>query len=138
MLQLSLILGMAVALPIAWCLSEFQSRRWLRILLGTLAIFWSSALATGVGMLESLNSNAWFGSVTKDLIQNTIKELEAGNTDEVITELRRLRSRYEPSYENRAEYDKLVHEYVERVSSRPIIHDPGRPVWEDYPGPTNQ
>lgn len=82
-----------------------------------------------VGSLERLNSNIWYGTATKDLIQNTIVELEQGNEDRVLTELQTLRSKFHPTYETRADYDKLVASYVKAVSDDSIRHDPGDPAW---------
>ncbi len=87
-----------------------------------------------VGSLDRLNSNIWYGAATKDLIQNTIVELESGNEDRVLTELRALRSKFHPTYETRAKYDKLVADYVNAVSDKPILHERGDPRWaDDFP-----
>ncbi len=123
-----LILIPVIILPLLWLLSEFQPRRWPRVSLGCAALLMSFGDAWVVGALDRLNSNAWYGAATKDLIQNTIEQLEAGNTDRVVAELKRLRSKYNPSYESRSDYDKLVNEYVEHVSDVPTRHDPGGPV----------
>ena len=128
MLQLVLIL--VVVVPLAWLASEFQPRTWLRLILGCGAILLSFGVAWVVGSLDRLESNAWYGAATKDLVQNTIEQLETGNTDHVLTELRRLRSGFHPSYESRSNYDKLVSKYVERVSDEPIVHDPGSLTWD--------
>jgi len=128
--MLQLILVLVIVAPIAWLASEFQRRRWLRIVLGCAAILLSFGVAWIVGSLERLNSNAWYGAATKDLVQNTIEQLEAGNTDRVLAELRRLRSKYYPSYETRSNYDELGSQYVERISDEPVIHDPGRATWD--------
>jgi len=93
----------------------------------------SFGVAWIVGSLDRLDSNTWFGAATKDLIQNTIVELENGNDERVLTELRVLRSKFHPTYESRADYDKLVAEYVNAVSDTPILHERGDPRWVDEP-----
>jgi hypothetical protein len=127
--MLELILFLVVALPIAWLISEFTARTEVRVILGMAAIAMSFAVAWGVGSLDRLQSNTYFGDATKDLVQNTIVELEKGNVERVVAALHELRSDFEPSYETRDEYDKLVAEYVERVSDDPIMHDRGVPGW---------
>lgn len=109
------ILVLTIALPIAWIASEFQKHRGLRILLGGGAIGMSLLVAYGVGSLEHLNANAWYGGASKNLIDTTIEELEAGNTEQVIEELKVLQEQFHPTYENRARYDKLIEEYMSRL-----------------------
>jgi len=137
--MLQIILLLVIALPIAWLASEFQPRKGIRIALGVAAIAMSFGVAWIVGSLDRLDSNMWFGAATKDLIQNTIVELENGNDERVLTALRALRSRFHPTYESRADYDKLVAEYVNVVSDTPILHERGDPSWKDKPaGGTGQ
>ena len=136
--MLGLILTLVVVLPIAWLVSEFQPRKEIRIILGIAAISMAFGVAWIVGSLDRLNSNIWYGAATKDLIQNTIVELENGNDDRVLTELRALRTKFHPTYETRAEYDKLVADYVNAVSDKPILHERGDPRWaDDFPTDAN-
>lgn len=118
---LLLILILVIVLPVAWLASEFQSTRPLRIALGISAIGISYLVAWSVGQLERFNSNIWFGTASKDLIDNTITELENGNTEQVIAELRTLREKLHPTYENRADYDKLVATYIYAISDSPTL-----------------
>lgn len=99
--MLGFILFLTIALPIAWIVSEFQPRRWLRVTLGCLAISMCFGVAYVVGTLERINYNVWFGNVTKDFVDTTIEKLDAGHSAEVLTEMKRLQSQYAPSYENR-------------------------------------
>ena len=124
-----LILVLVVALPLAWLVSEFMARTEIRVGLGIAAIAMAFGVAWIVGSLDRLQSNIYFGDATKDLIQNTIIELENGNSDRVLAELRKLRSEFEPTYETRDAYDKLVAEYVDAVSDKPIIHQRGVTGW---------
>lgn len=112
--MLPLMLALTVACPVAWFVSEFQSRIWLRVLLGCCAIAVSFGVASLVGMLQQLNYNAWYGYASKELVETTTQQLEAGNSSEVLKNLRWLSSKYEPTYENRARYDELVGEYTRR------------------------
>jgi hypothetical protein len=104
------------AVVLGWFASEFQDRRWLRLMLG----LWSLVLIGGVGYLtaaigERFNSNAWYGGASADLIDTTVDALEKGRKDEVLAELKRLREHFQPTYENRANYNRLVEEYVKQV-----------------------
>ena len=104
------VLLLTIVLPFAWLASEFQSRRWLRVILGATAILLSFGVAFLVGSFVRLNYNAWYGGATKTLIDTTIIELQAGNTANVLSSLKRLQAKYEPTYENRGHYDELVNE----------------------------
>jgi hypothetical protein len=103
-----LVLLLVIAAPIAWFASEFQGRRWLRIALGAASLFMCFGVAFLAGKLEMFNANAWFGFATKDLIDATIDELEAGNEERVVSSLKKLQKEYSPTYENRARYDELA------------------------------
>jgi hypothetical protein len=113
------IVMLAVCVPIAWFASEFQGRRWLRLLLGSLAILLSFGVAVVVGSLERYNANAWFGNASKELVDATITELEAGNRDGVLQSLKALQKKYSPTYENRARYDALIEETVSQMRVSP-------------------
>lgn len=113
--MLPFFLLLTIALPIAWVASEFQDRRWVRILIGSAALATSFLVAAGVGALEHLNANAWYGGASKNLIDTTIEELERGNTQRVVDELQTLQRSFQPTYENRARYDKLVEEFMTRL-----------------------
>lgn len=104
----SLIAMLVMSVPIAWFASEFQGRRWVRLVLGSSAILLSFGLAALVGSLERLNSNAWYGHAAKNLVDATIAELETGNRDGVLRSLKTLQQKYTPTYENRANFDVLV------------------------------
>ncbi len=101
--MLELILFLVVAFPIAWLISEFYNNRCARIILGLCAIGMSFGVAFIVGSLDRLQSNVYFAGATKDLIQNTIIELENDRADLVLTELRNLRDEFRPTYETRDE-----------------------------------
>lgn len=105
-----------VILSVAWNISEFQERRWLRICLGWTAILASLAAASAVGALDRYNSNAWYGHASKDLVDTVVVEMERGNTEGLLTELKRLQEQFHPTYENRARYDRLVGEFVARIN----------------------
>lgn len=116
--MLPLILVLTVALPIAWITAEFQSNRWIRITFGCAAIAMSFLVAFGVGSLEHFNANAWYGRASKDLIDTTIEELEGGETERLLQELKTLQQQFHPTYENRARYDKLVGEFMSRLGRK--------------------
>jgi hypothetical protein len=106
------VLVIVIALPVAWFASEFRGSRGMRLTLGCLAILCSFGVAFVVGSLERFNSNAWFGHASKQLVDVTVSELEAGHTNQVLRSFRQLQSEYRPTYENRARYDKLVEQAV--------------------------
>jgi len=98
---------------------------------GTAAIAMSFGVAWITASFERWNSNIWYGAASKDLVENTIVELEKGNADRVLAELRVLRTNLNPTYENRADYDQLVAKYVYAVSDSPTLHERNDPRWAD-------
>jgi hypothetical protein len=119
------VLLLVVGLPIAWFASEFKAKRALRIGLGVAALLTSFGVAFIVGALNRLNYNAWYGGATANLLDATIAGIESGDTGGVLEELKRLRSEYRPTYENRAGYDVLVRAAVDRIESvRPRTDGP--------------
>ncbi len=138
--MLELILFLVVALPIAWLISEFYNNRTAKIGLGLCAIGMSFGVAWIVGSLDRMQSNIYFSEATKDLIQNTIIELENGKSDLVLDKLRELRSDFRPTYETRDDYDVLVDQYIHAISDTPVEHSHGDPRWshemvESVPSP---
>ena len=113
--MLPLIVLLTVSLPIAWIASEFQDRRWLRIATGCAAIAASFLVAAGVGTLQHLTANAWYGGASKNLIDTTIDELEQGDSERLLQELKVLQDQFRPTYENRARYDELIKEFMSRL-----------------------
>ncbi len=114
-----LIIMLVIGIPPAWFASEFQARRWLRPVLGSFAILLSLGVAVVVGKAERFNANAWFSVASKNLIDATIAELEAGHQDRVLNSLKTLQQKYSPTYENRARYDVLIEEAVAEMRARP-------------------
>ena len=123
------LIVLAVGLPLGWLLSEFSSKRALRIVLGILALLSSFAVACFVGMLVELNYNAWYGSATKELLTTTIGQIEDGNLQRVLTVLRGLDAQYRPTREHRADYRALVNDATARMrprgTPRPSAGQPG-------------
>ncbi|QDV25849.1 hypothetical protein [Aureliella helgolandensis] len=127
MLELTLVL--VVAFPIIWLISEFYDNRGARITLGVCAIAMSFGVAWIVGSLDRLQSNIYFSEATKDLIQNTIIELENDRSDVVLAELQALRDDFRPTYETRDDYDVLVDRFIHSISESPVEHSDGAPRW---------
>jgi hypothetical protein len=110
------LLFLIIAFPIAWVVSEFKWNRKVRLALGIGAIAMSFGLATLVGMLQEFNYNAWFGENTKKLVDETVKQLETGNTTNVLGTFEQLQEAYQPTYENRAKYNLLVSNAVNSMN----------------------
>ena len=127
--MLELILGLVIAFPIVWLISEFYDNRGARIAFGLCAIAMSFGVAWIVGSLDRLQSNIYFSEATKNLIQNTIIELENEKSDVVLIELRKLRDDFRPTYETRDDYDVLVDRYIHAISASPVKHSGGDPRW---------
>ena len=130
-----LVAIVVLATSLAWLVSEFQPRKGIRIGLGVASLAMSFGVAwiagSVAGSFQMCNANVWYGAASKDLIENTIAELENGNVDQVLTELRVLNSKLEPEYETKADYDKLVAAYAYAISDSPSLHERNDPRWAD-------
>jgi hypothetical protein len=111
-----LLILLAIVFWMAWLVSEYQQRRWLRITMGLCCIASFLMIAIAVGLLQQLNYNAWYGVASAELIDTTVKQIEAGHSAALLTNLRQLREEFRPTYENRAHYDELVKRFVNRAS----------------------
>ena len=114
-----LVVFVVVAVPLAWLVSEFQGRTWLRTALGVAAIGMSYFVAFVVGSLTRLDYNVNYGTASAELIQTVIANLEGGNEENLLRELKSLKAQYQPTYENRANYDGLVNDFVSRMAASP-------------------
>lgn len=113
---LFVVLSIIVILPILWFVSEFQSdSRAVRCTLGIFSILSCFAVAWLSGQFVRLEYNAYYGSVTKNLLNITIEKLESGETQTVLQELKTLQGKYQPTYENRAHFHELATETAKRL-----------------------
>ncbi len=115
---LIVLLLLLVGLPVAWLVSEFKSQRlWVRCVLGSLAILCCFVITwPAVRLISVFEYNAWYGSASHELIEAAISGIEAGQTDVVLKELKHLREQFEPTYENRGRYDRLVEAAVQNMT----------------------
>jgi hypothetical protein len=112
------ILCLVILLPVCWLVSEFQDRQWLRISLGVAALSMSYFVAYIVGALTELNYNANYGATSAKLIETVIGNVEGGNEAALLRELKQLQKQYHPTYENKANYDQLVQDFVDRMKAQ--------------------
>lgn len=117
--MLFVIFCLVAFIPVCWLVSEFQDRQWLRIVLGIAALSMSFLVAYGVGALTRLNYNANYGAASAELIETVIENLEGNNEAALLRELKQLRKRYRPTYENTANYDGLIRDFAERMTTVP-------------------
>jgi hypothetical protein len=110
-----------------WEATAGQGTRWKRVLLRATVILVCAAVAYVVDAVSALGQqmvyNDHFGLASSSLIKTTIDELQGGNTDHVIRVLRSLDLQYRPTYENRANYDVLVTDAVDRMTGRVPIEE---------------
>ena len=112
------MLMVVLAIIIAWAVGEAKGLPVLRRCAA--AGFLLIAVLTGaaVGSLNGLNYNAWYGGATRDLMDETIRQLERGNAKVVTETWTAMRADFSPTYENRARYDELVKKAVAVMQSR--------------------
>lgn len=112
-----IILLCVIVFPMAWLRSEFIGKRGIRITLGIISHLTCFGFAAIVSLLFNLFTGYHYGEATKKLIEKTINELEHGDKERVIFELRRLHDQYHPTYE-RDYYENYVTETSNRMNSK--------------------
>ena len=112
-----LILFLLFALPIAWLVAEFKFGRTARIIFGLVSLIWVGfCVAALIGVTTTFQYNIWYGNNTKDLIDASVRQLEAGNTNQVLNAFKNIQASYQPTYENHAKYNLLVSNAVAEMS----------------------
>ncbi len=130
------ILIIVVGLPIAWLVSEFRSnKRSIRCVLGILSILSCFGIAWLTAQFVRLNYNAWYGFAFKSLIDASIEKMENGKTDVVLKELKILQDKFQPTYENRANYNELVTEAADKIKGQKASNKFASPDPEPQGGP---
>ena len=116
-------------LPLAWLISEFYPRRWLRVLLGLMAmvmvgVFVQDVVTKAERIMDykiraevARKVNAEDGAAMSDLISATVNQMESGNGRLVIGELRRLQETYRSS-DNHTRYSALMSETTARLKPK--------------------
>jgi hypothetical protein len=98
--MLQLMFFLCAALPIAWLVSEFQSRRWIRIVFGIAALSIVGLIAYGwTALLTTFTSNLEFSETTKTLLVAIDEGLASNDSERVQTDIRQFAKNYQPSYE---------------------------------------
>ena len=134
------IILLLIGFPTVWLVSEFRGNRPQRVTLGLTCILGSFGIAWFVGSLQQLNYNAWYGGSTGRFIATSIEEIEDGNLDQVLKVWRGLDRQFYPTYENRARYDVLVEQAVDRMTGEVEIEKESewdateftRATWDGY------
>jgi hypothetical protein len=86
-------------------------------LIGIAAFSMSYFVAYIAGALTELNYNANYGAASASLIETVIGNVECGNEAALLRELKQLQKQYHPTYENRANYDQLVQDFVDQMKA---------------------
>ncbi len=120
-LGILLVVLMAGLIPV-WLFAEFKASRLVRVGVGVLTFAACVLLTYGfASVLTKLNYNAWFGGATKTLIETSIAGIEDGHLERVLDAWRALGAEYQPTYENRAGYQKLVETTIRAMKSEPTL-----------------
>ena len=118
------IFFLALGLPVGWLVSEFQPRRWLRILLGLAALSMSLFMSYVFSGLDQMGHNSRYGASSAKLVEVTIASLQSGHSEDLLPALQRLHKIYEPTYEeNWTDYNELVEQFVNDVKSNHSIDE---------------
>jgi|688.fasta_scaffold610602_2 hypothetical protein len=110
------IIILAIALPIGWLIAEIKGRVVARRIFGALTIVAACLIGWGVGMLQQLNYNAWYGHASKKLLEGVAASLPTELPERKILE--ESAQKFRPTYENRARYDVLVDSILESLPDK--------------------
>ncbi|MCU0858789.1 MAG: hypothetical protein MUC65_10360 [Pontiellaceae bacterium] len=105
----------SVAIPTTWLFADLKRSPALRRTLGIIAMLWLLLMACLFGLVSGYEANWYFTSTTKDLLQISTEQIEAGNTDAVFQAWKHLDEKLHPTYENRANYRALVDSTIEEM-----------------------
>lgn len=113
--MIGLIIALVIIFPLAWFISEYQSTKWPRLVLGCCSIAMAYGVAWLAGSIQAINYNAWYSEASLELVDTTINELAAGHESKVINNLKWLKSQYHANYETGlVDYQRLVGAYTQR------------------------
>ena len=110
-----LIILIIFSLPILYIIGEVKDKKLLRIIAFILLMPLCMLIAYFIGQVARLYYNANYGVITKKLIDESIVQLENGNTNHTIKCFKILSKKYRPTYESKANYKKLVEETVKKM-----------------------
>jgi len=110
------IIILAFVLPLGWLISEIKEKIVARRVFGALTIVSSCLIGWGVGMLQQLNYNAWYGHASKKLLEGVAAALPADSPERKVLE--EGAQKFHPTYENRARYDLLVDSILESLPEK--------------------
>ena len=112
---------LVIGLPIAWFISELRNfNKKKRMILGILAILMCYGVAYLFGKGTWMRAYSLYGDQTKTLLGVTISQIEAGNTNIVLNELRYIKSEYSKTRSYYYQfYTQLVNNAIARMENEP-------------------
>jgi hypothetical protein len=114
--MLVLLIVLTFLLPLAWLLSEAQRHRWVSVVLGVCAIAVCSFVAYGAGRIPLVfQLNTEFTGASRKLIDSVVIQLEAGNSDKVLADLKVLQHTVYENYEDYPRYTEIVDKFVAKL-----------------------
>jgi hypothetical protein len=126
-----LLASLPVGLAVAWLAAEFQPRRWPRLLLGAGTLVSGVALAA-VASHDRPRPGGYDARAGQELVEETLRELQAGHAERVGAGLEQLRGEFRPAYASQAEFDGLLDGYVGRLRSVGQVAGQLEPVVRAY------
>jgi hypothetical protein len=116
-----LILILVSLFPIGWIVGEVKNNAMMRRVCGVGAFVLALLIAIVVGSIHRLQYNADYGFAAKALFEKTVISLENGRSDVVLDEYKKLSDTYQPTYENRANFDEIARDAAERLETATTV-----------------
>ncbi len=137
------VLAFLVIFGGAWLIAVVPARG-VRFLVGVILLGLVGVLSGLIGgsigcILQHIDDNVYFSAATEQLIRTSVRALDEGHLDRVKAGWGGLERLYQPTYENRAGYSRLVEEAAARMRGDVPIEpgsawDPAAFRWETWAG----
>ncbi len=114
--MLLVLRGLALAYLALWLFVEFKGGRKTRVVFAVLTLAIGYVLVSNAHFGYEHRVNAVYSSATSDLVRTTLRQLEQGNTAQVIDSLRWLDDRFAPTWKDHPDFDALIDEAEQRMA----------------------
>ena len=110
------IIILALVLPLGWLIAEIKGKVVARRIFGALTIVSACLIGWGVGMLQQLNYNAWYGHASKKLLEGVATSLPSDSPERKVLE--EAAQKFRPTYQDGDRYDLLVDSILESIPDK--------------------
>lgn len=100
--------------------AAFSQRKPVRITSAILAFGWACLMFVAARWVESLNQNIWYGSAASHMLESCIVGIEQGREEVVLSEMKKMSSELDVTYEHRSNFKELSEQMTENLKVEPV------------------